>query len=780
MESDLSLSRSLGGLRIANPDEVEPKLPRREPLEPVSPLSRESSSGDLRSRTLEDPFRSRAASGSGPDLEEHPLSASPELTMHLMPSSVDAASRVSTPRGPQLANGNPTGPARQPAYPGPQQPFHDSDQHRGVWTPHGNRTARSSSGVPQRPTSMFPQSTASSVPTSMNAHPYRLRNEASRSSMSGPVSRGDSRTSAMAMQAGVPPRDGSYSDRYYRQSQPVMAVNGPFPPRKNSNARPDGSAMASTGPSHHAEGAPLPSSEEWKERGAARGIQREVDRDGRTVAKFVKKGVKDFNFGRTLGEGSYSTVVAATDRQTLREYAVKVLDKRHIIKEKKVKYVNIEKDTLNRLTEHPGVVRLYYTFQDERSLYFVLDVASAGELLGVLKRMTTFDEECTRFYGAQILDAVDYMHSSGIIHRDLKPENVLLDDAMHVKITDFGTAKILDPPKLRSVDGSTGANGVGGGVGVGAGARGLYSGGGPLEGIDDDRANSFVGTAEYVSPELLMQKSACKASDLWAFACIIYQLLAGRPPFKGKTEFHTFQKIVELEYDFPSGFPAVARDLVERLLVLDPAKRLSIEHVKRHEFFWGVSWGKGLWKQKAPRLKSYVPPSQGSNVIKLDGHPASTSQRSLSRPSVYGRSSNGNLRPQPRVITELPPPSQIDIEWSPVLSSSERILKLGNVVVQTAPAPPSPNAKNGSRGDGAAETPKRFSRFFGGSTTKKRQRLVMVTSDARIVVAAANGEEKKSKTEISLLSPGCSWRVVQDLKGGTAWCVETVSCLLYF
>src|SRR6202012_3226269 len=148
-----------------------------------------------------------------------------------------------------------------------------------------------------------------------------------------------------------------------------------------------------------------------------------------------------------LGEGSYSTVLAATDRNNGREYAIKVLDKRHIIKEKKVKYVNIEKDTLNRLTEHPGIVRLYYTFQDERSLYFVLDLATGGELLGFLKKMTTFDEECTRFYGAQILDAIEYMHSRGVIHRDLKPENVLLDDQMHVKITDFGTAKLLPDPR---------------------------------------------------------------------------------------------------------------------------------------------------------------------------------------------------------------------------------------------------------------------------------------------------------------------------------------------
>lgn len=182
---------------------------------------------------------------------------------------------------------------------------------------------------------------------------------------------------------------------------------------------------------------PLPtSSEEWQERGAAVGVRREVDANGKTVLRSVKKGVRDFSFGKILGEGSYSTVYLATDRQSLKEYAIKVLEKKHIIKEKKIKYVNIEKNTLNRLTEHPGIVRLYYTFQDETSLYYVLDLCNGGELLGVLKRTGTFDVECTRFYGAQILDAIEYMHSRGVIHRDLKPENVLLDDNMHVKITE--------------------------------------------------------------------------------------------------------------------------------------------------------------------------------------------------------------------------------------------------------------------------------------------------------------------------------------------------------
>ena len=589
---------------------------------------------------------------------------------------------------------------------------------------------------------------------------YRTGDESSR--LDEIPRRVSSRRSSSALQAGVLTTDGSHSDRNYKQSNQYPSGNGPVPPRKMSKGplitRVSGSPANSNTPlstsPYGMEGGPLASSEEWKDRGAAVGIQQDYDANGKPVSRYVKKGVKDFNFGQTLGEGSYSTVLAATDRQTHKEYAIKVLDKRHIIKEKKVKYVNIEKDTLNRLTDHPGVVRLYYTFQDERSLYFVLDLASGGELLGVLKRMTTFDEECTRFYGAQILDTVEHMHRCGVIHRDLKPENVLLDDKMHVKITDFGTAKILDDLK--------------GGSGSSAFHQDTAS--------DNTRASSFVGTAEYVSPELLTDKNACKASDLWAFGCIIFQLLAGRPPFKAGNEFQTFQKIVALDYEFPRDFPEIARDLVERLLILDPQRRLSIEHIKNHQFFDGITWGRGLWQQKAPRLKAYTPPLQP--LIQLNGISSNENYPSEITPSHSTNpthlppvtSNMTTTRPHPRVITELPPPSQLDIEWSPVLTrNNERILKLGNLWVETkAKTSGSPHSADSGGGG-------KLSRFFGGNTTKRRQRLVMVTSSGRIIMAAAGGDEKKSKSEISLLQPGTQISSQIDAKGCVSWTVETVS-----
>lgn len=597
----------------------------------------------------------------------------------------------------------------------------------------------------------------------------RVRSESSQSNIQQ-IRRSDSRAAAATALYGAP--NSATNGAPYRQHSNSNPTSQQYPPRRSSKSRstpddsygPPAANYSASVPSQgtlpiHNESGPSPSSEDWKDKGAAIGVKKTLDANGKSTSKVVKKGVKDFNFGRTLGEGSYSTVMAASDRTSSKEYAIKILDKRHIIKEKKVKYVNIEKDTLNRLTEHPGIVRLYYTFQDERSLYFVLDLASGGELLGVLKKMTTFDEECSRFYSAQILDSIEYMHLRGIIHRDLKPENVLLDDQMHVKITDFGTAKILDLSGKAQFGKVSVSND-------------------PLDGADTDRAVSFVGTAEYVSPELLTDKNACKASDLWAFGCIVYQLLAGRPPFKASNEYQTFQKIVNLDYTFPEGFPSVARDLITRLLVLDPSQRLPIDGIKRHPFFTGIQWGKGLWKQRAPKLRSYNPNARQDTQSREQPREAS---EMATNPSHAVQKPNHNSsttppRPQPRLITELAPPSQLDIDWSPVLTrSNERIVKLGQLVVYSTPAPHSPTSRGGPPSEQPSDQPSKFSRFFGASVTKKRQRLVMVTSSARVILAPAGGDRKEAKQIINLADPDVSWRSQHDAKGYTVWCMFTVS-----
>ncbi|KKK17475.1 hypothetical protein ARAM_005160 [Aspergillus rambellii] len=666
MDGDLSLSQSLGGLRIANPD-------------------------DASLHSSEDATTPAASAAPTPSVV--PDSKYEHTVSDLPPSSSVSPFTPADDRD-----------SVYPSYRPDVQP-QPTSHYTSPFTSQPQHPAPSTSSRPV--SALFANGAASAA--AVREGSYRIRTDSAASSASESIARTE-RGGSAALQAGVPIRDNSHSDRSYKTAQ-IPPANGVAVMRQPSRARAAAPPQLSGAP-YGMENGPMTSSEEWQDRGAAVAVRQEIDANGKPVARYIKKGVRDFSFGHTLGEGSYSTVVLGTDRQTLKEYAIKILDKRHIIKEKKVKYVNIEKDTLNRLTDHPGIVRLYYTFQDERSLYFVLDLCKGGELLGVLKRMTTFDEECTRFYGAQILDTIDYMHKCGVIHRDLKPENVLLDSQMYVKITDFGTAKILKSQPSNSNQG------------------GIPSLDADMP--EEERASSFVGTAEYVSPELLTDKNACKASDLWAFGCIIYQLIAGRPPFKAGNEYQTFQKIVALDYEFPVGFPSIARDLVERLLVLDPARRLPIEHIKNHE--------SSMDGESFPPSISTAP------------------------------SNNASSRVVPRLVTEVPAPSQLDIEWSPVLTkTNERILKMGNLVVVSSPPPHSPVSKNGSE----YEAPKKFSRFFGGSTTKKRQRLVMVTSSGRIIMAAAGGEEKKAKLDISLLAPGTHYRSSTDAKGSSCWIVDT-------
>lgn len=309
-------------------------------------------------------------------------------------------------------------------------------------------------------------------------------------------------------------------------------------------------------------------------------------------------GLNDFQFGKCIGEGSYSKVYKAVHKRTNRTFAIKVISKSQIERENKQKYVSIEKDTLSALGSHPGVVALYYTFQDFNSLYFIIDFAENGEFLSLIRRLGSLSEPLTRYYMIQLIDSLAFVHSKGIIHKDLKPENILLSHDWKLMLTDFGAAKILSKPAV-------GANGNQGSD------TGSYSSNGTPNGPYVNKGGSFVGTAEYVSPELLKYNISDYSGDVWALGCIAYQMIVGRPPFKGNDEYDTFERIVNLQYGFPSGYfiPVVIRDLIQHLLVIKPADRYSLDDAMHHKWFADVNWNDkdAIWRRPVPRLDSYNP-----------------------------------------------------------------------------------------------------------------------------------------------------------------------------
>eukprot|EP00094_Tigriopus_californicus_P012740 TCALIF_12315-PA protein Name:"Similar to Pdpk1 3-phosphoinositide-dependent protein kinase 1 (Rattus norvegicus)" AED:0.07 eAED:0.07 QI:0/0/0/0.75/0.33/0.25/4/0/623 len=318
---------------------------------------------------------------------------------------------------------------------------------------------------------------------------------------------------------------------------------------------------------------------------------------GGSVGGVRRQSVQDFYFGRLIGEGSFSSVFLAREVSSNRELAIKVCDKRHILREKKQDYIQSEKRILVFIHAHwdekrPFFVRIQSTFQN-------------GDLLKFIERMAQKDIDCTQFYAGQLLAAVEFLHEHGILHRDLKPENILLTERMHILITDFGSAKFLPP--MRRAHAHPGE--------VNESRR-------PTDDDVDDTSDysgepppkraSFVGTAQYVSPEILTGQPSTRASDLWAIGCILYQMCTGLPPFQSQSEYLIFQKIQRLEYCFHEGFDENAKDLVRQLLVIAPTERLGAldavyyQSIRAHPFFMGLDF-ESLHEATPPALAPFLP-----------------------------------------------------------------------------------------------------------------------------------------------------------------------------
>ncbi|CAN1238736.1 3-phosphoinositide-dependent protein kinase 2 [Linum grandiflorum] len=360
--------------------------------------------------------------------------------------------------------------------------------------------------------------------------------------------------------------------------------------------------------------------------------------------------IQDFELGKIYGVGSYSKVVRAKKKDSGIVYALKIMDKKFITKENKTAYVKLERIVLDQL-DHPGVVRLYFTFQDTFSLYMALESCEGGELFDQITRKRRLSEEEARFYAAEVVDALEYIHKMGLIHRDIKPENLLLAADGHIKIADFGSVKPMQDSRITVLPNAA----------------------------SDDKACTFVGTAAYVPPEVLNSSPATFGNDLWALGCTVYQMLSGTSPFKDASEWLIFQKIIARDVRFPDYFSNEAKDLIDRLLDTEPGRRPGAgpdgyAALKLHPFFKGVDWN-NLRSQAPPELVADPTQAQAGDGVEADSW----------NPAHVGDCSGPNDGNVPSLsctegsITRLASIDSFDSRWQQFLDHGESVIMISMV-----------------------------------------------------------------------------------------------------
>ncbi|KAJ0021718.1 hypothetical protein Pint_32267 [Pistacia integerrima] len=245
-----------------------------------------------------------------------------------------------------------------------------------------------------------------------------------------------------------------------------------------------------------------------------------------------------------------------------------------------------EREILDML-DHPFLPALYASFQTKTHICLITDYCPGGELFLLLDRQPTkvLKEDAVRFYAAEVVVALEYLHCQGIIYRDLKPENVLLQSNGHVSLTDFDLSCLTSckPQLLMPAANEKKKH-----------HRNQQN---PIFMAEPMRAsNSFVGTEEYIAPEIIAGAGHSSAVDWWALGILLYEMLYGYTPFRGKTRQKTFANILHKDLKFPGSTPVSlhAKQLMYRLLHRDPKNRLGsregANEVKKHPFFKGVNW----------------------------------------------------------------------------------------------------------------------------------------------------------------------------------------------
>ena len=255
-----------------------------------------------------------------------------------------------------------------------------------------------------------------------------------------------------------------------------------------------------------------------------------------------------------IGGGSFGKIFKVKQKNTSKIYAMKVLNKSYLIQKKLLRYAITECNVLKN-SDCPFILKLHYSFQTPENLYMILDYCPIGDLSYQIQ-INLFEEDEAKFYIAELILAIEYLHKRDIIYRDLKPENILIDEDYHIKLADFGLAK---------------------------------------ENVKNDTPNkTFCGSPQYLSPEMLSKEGTTKSSDIYGIGAILFEMVTGAPPFYSQDVDLMYKNISENNLMFPEIFSEELKDLLRKMLDKDPKKRIGIgndkQDLKNHPFFADIDW----------------------------------------------------------------------------------------------------------------------------------------------------------------------------------------------